>query len=282
MDTLDTLDTLGEKGNTSTFPPIRSRGWCFTLNNYEQNDIDTLTLHFEGCEYIIGKEVGENGTPHLQGYVWFKSARSFKAMKKMIPNAHLEKAKGHKKSNYNYCSKGGDFISTIILPKSKVDKKLEFRNKLKEKVLLKYKDIMWKPWQQKIIDIIEAKPDERVIHWFHESQGNVGKSFLAKYIACKYDIILMEGKKNDIFNQVNDCLDRLVEPKIVVVDIPRCSKEFVSYSALEQLKNGMLYSGKYEGGMCIFDTPTVIVLSNDLPDYEKMSMDRWDVIEIID
>lgn len=50
--------------------------WTFTLNNYtaeeEGSMMDALA---EQCIYlIVGKEVGEEGTPHLQGYLGLKNS----------------------------------------------------------------------------------------------------------------------------------------------------------------------------------------------------------------
>lgn len=67
----------------------RSRNYCFTLNNY--SDVDFL--HSIKCRYLIaGREVGENGTPHLQGFISFENAKSFAVVKKLLPGAHIEKA----------------------------------------------------------------------------------------------------------------------------------------------------------------------------------------------
>jgi hypothetical protein len=54
----------------------------------------------------------------------------------------------------------------------------------------------------------------------------------------------------------------------------------VNYGAIEQIKNGLLFSGKYEGGQCVFNQPHVIVFANAEPKEEQMSMDRWDIREI--
>lgn len=81
-----------------------SRGWCFTINNY--TDEEYKSLGSIECKYqIAGKEVGEEGTPHLQGYVYFDTLKSLKQLKKLYPRAHLEQTKGSALSNIRYCSK---------------------------------------------------------------------------------------------------------------------------------------------------------------------------------
>jgi hypothetical protein len=46
----------------------RYRNICFTLNNYSEEDFNTLLHHplFKYCS--IGKEIGEEATARLQGY----------------------------------------------------------------------------------------------------------------------------------------------------------------------------------------------------------------------
>lgn len=53
-----------------------------------------------------GQEVGQEGTPHLQGYVEFRSPRRLNAVKGMFgQRCHLEKARGSGEQNRQYCSK---------------------------------------------------------------------------------------------------------------------------------------------------------------------------------
>lgn len=62
------------------------------------------------CRYLVcGREVGEEGTPHLQGYMYFKEEKSMKQVSEMLPRARLEQAKGNLNSNIKYCGKGKDF-----------------------------------------------------------------------------------------------------------------------------------------------------------------------------
>lgn len=64
-----------------------SRNWCFTLNNYTNEEVaDTKELN---CKFMsFQEEVGESGTPHLQGYVVFSSSHRLSKVSKLIPRAH--------------------------------------------------------------------------------------------------------------------------------------------------------------------------------------------------
>jgi len=82
----------------------RSRTWCLTINNYDLDDIENVKkLKYKYL--IIGDEVGESGTPHLQIYFHLKSQAKFKVIKKKFPKAHIEPALGNDKQNQEYCSK---------------------------------------------------------------------------------------------------------------------------------------------------------------------------------
>lgn len=258
-------------GNTKTKPYVeKGRKWCFTLNNWTDEEYNQLILDFgTKAQYILGKEMGEEGTPHIQGYLEFKNPISFSSMKKKIPRAHLEKSRGSTRQNYDYCSKDGDFETNIDFR--------TFKDKLKEQCLELYKNVEWKPWQ---LDVMNLVNDSRAINWYWDKEGNIGKSFLCKYLALTRDVIVCEGKKADVFNQVNCMLEAERIPEVIICDIPRSTIDYINYGALEQLKGGMLYSGKYEGGMCLFPQPLVICFANEPPDESKMSEDRWNVIRI--
>ena len=82
----------------------RSRAWCYTINNYTEEDVASVRA-LDAVYNIFGYEVGEQGTPHLQGYVYFKTNLTRSALSKKIPRASLLVAKGSVAQNFVYCSK---------------------------------------------------------------------------------------------------------------------------------------------------------------------------------
>jgi len=68
----------------------QAKRWELTINNYTQEDVDWV-LRLEG-NVICYKEVGESGTPHLQGQVVFKRNYRFPQLKKLHPRAHWVKS----------------------------------------------------------------------------------------------------------------------------------------------------------------------------------------------
>lgn len=90
----------------------RSRGWCCTLNNYDEAKVANLEKWVvKNCDYaVIGREVGEGGTPHLQIHLEFKTLKSLKQMKELNKKWHCEPRIGTKEQASNYCKKDGKFF----------------------------------------------------------------------------------------------------------------------------------------------------------------------------
>lgn len=131
-----------------------------------------------------------------------------------------------------------------------------------------------KPWQAEVVRICSTDPDDRTIHWFWETTGNTGKSSLCKHLVLTKGAICVLGKKNDIYHAIDENL------KILLVDIPRVCQEFTPYEVIESVKNGMVFSGKYESKMKIFPPPHVFVFANFPPVESRLSEDRWHIVEI--
>lgn len=98
----------------------RSRAWSFTLNNHSVVEECEIKAAIDSARYgIYGREVGESGTPHLQGYIVFQHAKSFAAAKRLLGGrVHLEKSRGNAEHNRNYCAKDGDFYEHGEIPLS--------------------------------------------------------------------------------------------------------------------------------------------------------------------
>ncbi len=73
----------------------RSRCWSLTINNPTKEDVTQLHMVFEICaDFACQEEIGEkNGTPHIQGYIYFRHDKSESVVRKLIPRGHWEKAR---------------------------------------------------------------------------------------------------------------------------------------------------------------------------------------------
>lgn len=114
--------------------------------------------------------------------------------------------------------------------------------------------------------------------WFYEENGNVGKSALCKYICHHYNAIICSGKAADIKYMCVKYNEKMgFYPEIIICDIPRSSENYLSYTGLEEVKNGCFMSSKYECDVVLMNPPHMICFSNFHPDVSTMSVDRWNV-----
>jgi hypothetical protein len=66
----------------------------------------------------------------------------------------------------------------------------------------------------------------------------------------------------------------------MVLDIPRSYYDYVSYTAIEKILDGLIFSGKYESNMCRFNVPWVVCFANAMPNIGEVSLDRWNIINL--
>lgn len=103
--------------------PIKHRSFCFTINNPgQQSELSLRDLgRAVGTRYIVcGHERGANGTPHIQGFVYFKNPRSDSSVRRLpaFAHAHVESARGSPAQASDYCKKDGDFWEEGELPRA--------------------------------------------------------------------------------------------------------------------------------------------------------------------
>lgn len=96
--------------NLPRMPNARSRGWCWTINNPTGWDTADVEKLIEGAQYVCyGRETGDTGTPHWQGFCYFQERKSFRQLRELLPRAHLEAQRGSCEQAIQYCEKDGDF-----------------------------------------------------------------------------------------------------------------------------------------------------------------------------
>lgn len=273
-------------GNTKQFPKTKkkqispAKHWEFTLNNYTEQDIlkieSSIRSNSSPFEVFVGQSEKET-TPHLQCTVSFK--------KKGRPLEHFANMLGHRRCSFRkvrdvkatrmYCSKedrGSDKRNWCLVkgwqrPRGLVTVSYGILNKYQKQIV----DYFRKPCHPLF---------SREIIWVWEPLGNVGKTILSMYFADNARCIVVGGKSNDIFCGVAKEVAEDRAPDIVIFDIPRSCKGYISYKGIEKIKDGIYYSGKYESGMCRYNRPHVLCFANRPPEMgdDIMSEDRWKVI----
>lgn len=91
----------------------RSRDYVFTVNNPTDKVLEDWNSKSQGIEYVAWQlEQGEQKTPHLQGYVRFKAAKSLAAAKRALGGEpHMERRRGTIKQAIAYATKRDGRIS---------------------------------------------------------------------------------------------------------------------------------------------------------------------------
>lgn len=98
---------------------VRARSWVFTINNPDEFDLggclelaDQKKTKYE----VLGFEIGDEGTEHIQGYVSFTDAVTRRWLHHFIPRSWNEPARGSAQKNFDYSSKES-FVEFGEMPK---------------------------------------------------------------------------------------------------------------------------------------------------------------------
>lgn len=243
--------------------------WCFTFNNYEQSEICEFRIELNKLckKYVFQEETGKNGTRHLQGSISLKIKKRLTELKKIDDRIHWEPTKNVKAADAYACkeeTRTGEIYTH--------EKKIAFK-----RTKSKFDDI--KP-RKEIMDIVLEEPDNRTINWIWSKEGKLGKTSTCAYLEHNYEnVCIANGKGTDIKNTIISHLENN-KLDILIINVPRSNENYVSYAAIEEIKDGLIYSGKYEGGFANIEHPHVIVISNFEPRLETLSEDRWNIVEL--
>lgn len=268
----------GARGEvTLNSPPPKVRNpvfrWCWTIKSTLIGIEDLKSVLCQKCRaFRFQEEVGAAGYQHYQGQMTLLKKDRMSGVLKWLPRrTHLEETKDEAASLRYVCKEEGR-IAGPWEHGMEGDKPKRKKKEEDEPLRLIVPD---REWQKEILEIVEKQPDDRSIYWFWEPVGNIGKTQFAKYLCAKHKALYANGKKGDILHAASE-----MKCQVVIVDIERDQEE-VPYGALEAVKNGIFFSGKYDSKQVIRNSPHVIVFANRAPDLERLSKDRWIVREIV-
>ena len=198
----------------------------------------------------------------------YKYDHELDSCKDIVSHALCLMLRGH---TYNeiYKSSNWDIRSKLTLNQKKI---LVCVAQAKE-ILTPPVPVALRQWQQECVDNLKSQ-DDRQILWVYDPKGNAGKTKLCKELKLHHDTaVFCNAGKKDLAFAFND-------QKQIAFNLTRTTEGRVNYEAMESLKDGLIFSGKYESTTKVFTPPKMVVFSNTLPDYESMSNDRWNVFKI--
>lgn len=294
-------------------PNDRMRDFCLTIHATELHQLILSNLRTAVDDgrvkyYVVGLETcPTTQKKHLQAYIYYTNARTFSAVKKDYPDAHIEARKAPDAIQAaDYCKKEGDYEEYGTLPNDKRGKVNEWKDivtaiqdgmtlqdltltypeaairycsgiknmyelhrpKHKFSILEKYGT--YNKIQTKIIQYVEAPTHDREIYWIYDPKGGCGKTDLANHLISNNGFLVFGNAKTaDVALAWNG--------ENVIFDYSRSQQDCINYGVIEDIKNGRIFSGKYQSCTKLYARPKVLVFANFLPDFGKMSMDRWNV-----
>ncbi|GAC77787.1 replication protein, partial [uncultured marine virus] len=244
----------------------QSKHWCFTINNWNAEDDERLQELGNNCEYLVyGYETGAQGTPHLQGYVVFRTKVRMGIARGLLGGrAHVEIKRGTPLQAATYCKKEGLFFETGELPGPQgvrndmvhardwiirhqeehgdVPTELELimeipglygryrSNLLSMCHALRKKPEFdtgeMRPWQAELNEILKLEPDDRKILFYVDAIGGAGKSWYQRYkLTTCNDVQLLSSGKRD---DIAHAVDE--QKRIFFFNVPRGGMQFLPYT----------------------------------------------------
>jgi len=258
-------------------PP--SRRWIYTWNNYPDN----WAVHFNVHEAPAGKLVGwmgereiapSTGTPHIQGWIDFGEGKKNRPSNlKMPKQISWRSMRGTPEQNYVYCSKEDEEFKA-------------FGTAIRAKPFVVEIDWSLSPWMSKLCARLEEEPDNRHALWIWEPVGKAGKTLIQKWYANEHkgEVLVLDGKAHDMKCAIVKFKQEYGNvPRVILCNVPRSRQcEHISWAGMEQIKDMLFFSGKYETGMINDKHPHLVFFANWEPPVEELSGDKWIIVRIPD
>lgn len=291
----------------------RAKNWCFTLNNWTDVEYDLIVHTVSNPQFVkyavIAKEVGESGTPHLQGYVQFTIRKTLATVRALFgTRGHYEVAKGTPSQAADYCKKTPEFTEWGEVPPKSQGKRTDWerletyvqehggrpgRRELFQQfpaLMARYEHAIWSyidsilpqvqftnsaprdGWQRELADELDSEPDDRTVRFIVDPNGNSGKTWFCQYmLSLKPDEVqyLRIGRRDDMAHAIDS------NKRIFLIDVPRGQMEYLQYSVLEMIKDRMIFSPKYHSQTKLIGHKVhLIVFCNEYPRPGALTVDR--------
>lgn len=284
--------------------------WCFTVFDCNVKPFDWERAEIRYCVWQL-ETCPSSGRDHLQGFLQLTTKKRLSFLKTLNSTAHWEIARGTVDENYAYCTKPesrkegpwsfgepvkkgersdlkrcmqliqeGTSVDELLLTEPTAlthtrglrdMERVVKRNRARDQFMVS--DL--RPWQSKIMDMLSSQSDRQVL-WVCDPTGNSGKTYLSNVLEFKHNFQCFTGGK---FADLAYAVDP--ERAGYVIDLARCSEEFVCYNFMEQLKNRRVFSTKYDSGTKYLRSGKLVVFSNFPPLLDKLSRDRWQLVELV-
>lgn len=242
---------------------IQAYRWFITLKEDPVEPIEPkglAKLLSEFCkEWTFQLERGEGGFLHWQMEISLLRKHRLNEVKNLIgrSDVHLEPTKNYFAAQ-KYCSKAESRVAGPWTEKS------VWIDTIQQEQL--------HDWQRVLEAELCGPVPKRKIVWYTDFQGGAGKTEFTKYMIVKHAACgLNNAKTADIAYAIKE------DVKIVIFNLARTLEGKVNYQAIEQVKDGLIFSAKYESTTKVFNSPHLVVFANFNPDLDALSKDRWDI-----
>lgn len=226
-----------------------------------KREIRIILDMFDVKSYTIGIEQGKGGYEHFQIRLSVSGTDFFDRIKVLEPTWHVEESET---PTGDYERKEGRFWASNDTP--------EIRQQRFGSLTI---------GQEIVMGVLQHNSDRQITVWITE-EGGYGKSWLAGHLwerGMAYICQSQDNVKGMIQDIASDYIKHGWRPYIVV-DLPRTWKWTTDlYCALERVKDGLIKDTRYDAKTINIRGVKILVLCNEAPKLDKLSEDRWILIE---
>lgn len=234
-----------------------STTWMMTIDRHpERESVEEVKLlqwilKHDVHDWIIAKETGTLGYEHWQ--IRMRTNLTFDEMKQNFTTAHIEQGS----DNYEYERKSGNYIWS----EDTIDT-LQCRfGTLREN-------------QKRILENLESQNDRQIDVIIDD--GNTGKTWLARHLYHTSQGFYVPASIDSPQKIIQFITSGYRGERIIVIDIARSTRwNNQLYTALEVIKDGLIYDTRYHTTMKDIHGVKVLVTCNNKPNTSKLSLDRW-------